>query len=127
MAVLFAALLLALPFGQANAVVEQPQCCCCSDSGGECCCSTPYEGLPDTSEQSDDDCTCEMSTLPFLPDEPFEMLTGRVDYQPDRTKTAIDISFNKFNLIIERSEVLNNSPPPGEYVPSFIEYSVLLI
>lgn len=127
MAVLFALVLLASPFWQTNAAVEQTQCCCCSDMGGECCCSTPDEELPDNSGQADDDCTCNMSPLPFLPDEPFEMLTNRVDYQSDKIKITLEGSFNRFSPLIEQAEVMNNSPPPGKYVPSFIQYSVLLI
>jgi hypothetical protein len=127
LAVLLAVALLALPLRQANAVVDQPQGCCCSDMGNEGCCSNPIEELPDNSGQTDDDCTCNMSPLPFLPDEPFEMLTGRVDYHPDKTKIAPECSFNKFSTVFQRAGVMNNSPPPGEFVPSFIQYSVLLI
>lgn len=109
-----------------NGVGGEEQCCCCEKSGENCCCSASEVNLPGEASPSGDKCSCKIATMPFLPDEPYELLPRRADHESDQMQIECDGGMG-LSPVLDNHASFRSSLPPVKSVPIFIKNTALLI
>lgn len=102
---------LTTPEVKAADVVESCSCC---DGPCKGCCTQPIEESKETTH----DCSCKLSDIPVIPDQPIEVIDTRTDYQLHK-----DISVNE-ELVYYQPQVYHYPAPSGVSPPD--DYSIPL-
>jgi len=124
-----ALLLISVPWIQlpdSKASSQSQECCCSQGSQQNCCCCSPTSQSDKQSDQSENDCQCTISTLPFIPDFPAEINNRIVDNQSENNYQLSNMPVD-FNEESRQPSIFNNSPPEDKPPPSYILFGALLI
>jgi hypothetical protein len=128
-AITFALILAVSPLLQTprlEAATVEGYCGCCQGPCAGCCCTLP-DAVPEE-EPGDprEQCPCDLSTLPVLPDTPMLSDRPRADERIDIVALASDHPSSALPLS-ERPSPPGPSPPQAKSPPAYILFGALLI
>jgi hypothetical protein len=129
LAVVFALMLvvspgLQAPDGQASA--EEDFCGCCQGPCNGCCCPIPGDMPQEERDDAGDECPCDLSTIPVLPDTPVPPHKPRSDQRTDVMSRGHDHPFAAVSTP-EDYHIRGPSPHHDKSPPVYILVRALLI
>lgn len=128
--IVFALLLIAgawLSTQEINASVGKTACNCCQGACQGCCCSMPEENDDKNDSNKNNECKCNLSDLPAIPEQPFELIDHHHYNQSGKSLFIIQVPFSNQGQSGDKSRVSGASPPDYLSPPIYVLFASFLI